>query len=72
MSYAMHIVQDIVLGVVMLLEVVIMVLVMPATYMLDFFIGNLQKYEEGILLYLFTEEEYKIREADELPKFTSY
>lgn len=49
----MHIVQDIVLGVVMLLEVIIIVLVMPATYMLDFFVGNLQKYEKGILLSLF-------------------
>lgn len=49
MSYAMHIVQDIVLGVV-----VMMVLVMMVTYMLiRFFIGTLQKYEEGILLSLF-------------------
>jgi hypothetical protein len=48
MSYAMHIVQDIVLGVV-----VMMVLVMMVTYMFRFFIGTLQKYEEGILLSLF-------------------
>lgn len=54
MSYEMHIVQDIVLGVVAFLEEVIMVLVMLVTYMLvRFFYWNPTKYEEGILLSLF-------------------
>ena len=63
----MNLVQDSVLGVV-----VMMVLEMLATYMLITFLVEPYKSTRRVYSYpYFTEEQYKIGEADELPKFTS-